>query len=67
MAFLYVKEKSLVTVSTSVKSFKTFTISSFSLELIISIFLCLSLSVMMELYISRFLDEKSSIPIFLAS
>ena len=67
MAFLYVKEKSLVTVSTSVKSFKTSTISSFSLELIISIFLCLSLSVMMELYISRFLDEKSSIPIFLAS
>lgn len=65
MADLYVEDKSLVTVSILVNFFNSSTTDSLSLSLMTLIFFLLSLSVMIEQYISLFLVEKSSIPMFL--
>ena len=65
MADLYVEDKSLVTVSILVNFFNSSTTDSLSLSLMTLIFFLLSLSVVIEQYISLFLVEKSSIPMFL--
>lgn len=65
IAALYVDDKSLVTVSTLVNFLSSFTTESLSLPSITLTFFLKSLSVMIEQYISLFLVEKSSIPMFL--
>ncbi len=65
IADLYVDDKSLVTVFTLVNFLSSFTTDSLSLPSIILTFFLKSLSVMIEQYISLFLVEKSSIPMFL--
>ena len=65
IAALYVLDKSLVTVSTFGNFFNSSITDFLSLSFIIFIFLCKSLSVIIEQYFSLFLVEKSSIPIFL--